>query len=256
MSSEINPSEAPAAGTASGLPEGIGPAVERFVQDVSAALGGDLVSAILYGGLAKGEYDAPTSDVNLLLVLRRATVEVLDLLHPPVQEGRREFGLSLLVLTVDDLSTAADVFPTKFLDLQRCHRVLSGEDVLARLEISPEHLRLRCEQEIRNLQLRLRAFYLQRAQYPDQVEVTLSHAVSSLLNTLAAVLGLDGGKATTGKSETLEAAEARLSLDLTAVRTALEIKHGDRHLDEARLKQLYGEFMEAVRRTAEAVDRL
>jgi hypothetical protein len=256
MSSETDPSEPSLQRATADFPQEVGAGLARFVADARAAADDALVSVILYGGLVRGEYDPPSSDVNVLVVLRRADVRVLDALLPPVQQGRAEFGLAPLVLTIDDLTGAADVFPSKFLDLQRCHRLLWGDDALAPLQISREHLRLRCEQELRNLQLRLRTAYLQRALYPEQLAGVLSHAVSTLLNTLSAALTLDGGAAPPTRHEALDAAEARFGLRLGPAKEALAVKSGELTPGEEALKQLYGEFMEAVRQAAEAVDRL
>ena len=147
------------------LPTPVSQGLERFCSQLQEALGEQLVSVILYGGLAKGEYAASSGDVNLMVVVNEVTVEALDKAISPVQQGMRDFGLAVMLLSEDNLRRSTDVFPIKFLDMQQHHRVVWGKDVLADLLIAKDHLRLRCEQEIKNLLLRLRQFYLHRAHH-------------------------------------------------------------------------------------------
>ena len=134
-----------------GAPQSVQVGVERFCDDLQQALGDQLVSIALYGGLARGEYAATTSDVNIMVVLRDVSIGLLDRIAESVEQGRRVFRLAVLVLSEEDLRRSTDVFPVKFLDMQRRHRILYGRDVFADLTVSREHLRLRCEQELKNL---------------------------------------------------------------------------------------------------------
>ena len=238
------------------LPAAVRTGLERLCQGLSAALGDRLVSVVLYGGLAKNEYYSPlASNVNVLVVLKEADVQTLERLRLPVEEGVRAMRLAAMVATEQDLGRSTDVFPTKFRDMQRHHCVLWGKDVLSGLSISRDHLRLRCEQEIKNLLLRLRGFYLSRAEYPEALERTLNRAVSSLLNSLAVLVELKTGQAPGGKAQTVEAA-AQLGLDAQSLRDALALKRGELKPDAAGLKQLYDAFLRTVQQAAEMVDAL
>jgi hypothetical protein len=205
--------------------------------------------------VAKGEYSPANSDVNVMLVLAEVTVETLDRAAGPLQQGIHEMNLAVMVLSEEDLHRSTDVFPTKFLDIQRHHRVLWGKDVLAGLHISHDHLRLRCEQEIKNLLLRLRQSYVQRARHPDLIESALTHAISVFLNALGVLLMLKTGKAPSGKAEVAEAAASQLGLDAGVLRALLELKAGSYHPESEELKGLYDALMENVRKAAEIVDR-
>jgi hypothetical protein len=238
------------------LPMATRDALERFRGELEAALGERLVAVVLYGGIAKGEYAPLTSDVNAMVVLQDATTATLDQLVAPVQEGMRDCRLAVMVLTEEDLRHSTDVFPIKFLDMQRHHRVLCGRDVLADLDITDAHLRLRCEQEIKNLLLRLRQFYVQRQHRPELVEATLGRAVSSFLTDLGVVLLLKTGAAPVGKEAIAEAAARELGLDGQVLHEVLALKGGTRQPNADELKRLYDEFMRSVEQAAEIVDGL
>lgn len=238
------------------LPTPVREGLELFVEQLRDALGEQLVSVILYGGLAKGEYAQPSSDVNVMLVLKEVTLERLDQSVSPVQRGLRDFGLTVLVMTESGLRRATDVFPIKFLDMQHYHRVLWGKDVLADLHIARDHLRLRCAQEIQNLLLRLRHFYLHRARRTELVEGTLNTAISSFLSSLSALLTLKTGRAPMEKRAIVEAAAREWNLDAKPLQDALALKSGQYEPDAAELKRLYGAFMSTVQRAADVVDQL
>jgi predicted nucleotidyltransferase len=237
------------------IPGPVREGLERLCSQLQGALGDSLVSVVLYGGLAKGEYIPGASNVNVTVVVREADVATLDRIAAPVQWGLQAFRLAAMVLTEEDLRTSTDAFPVKFQDLRRHHVVLYGKDVLAGLEISREHLRLRCEQEIRNLLFRLRQFYLLRSQFPEAVETTLTRAVSSLLASLAVLVELKTGQTPCGKDEIVEAA-GKLGLDAKSLRDVLSVKRGDSKPAASGLRQLYDAFMKTVGQAAAMVDAL
>lgn len=243
-------------GSETALPSSVRERLERFSSQLSDTLGEQLISVILYGGLAKGEYAGRSSNVNIMLVLNSVTVETLDKVASPVRQGKRDFGLAVMALTENDLRRSTDVFPIKFLDMQRHHRVLWGKDVLTDLHIATDHLRLRCEQEIKNLLVRLRGFYLQRAQHSELVESTLTAAISSFLSSLSALLILKTGQAPTDKKAIVAAGARELGLDSKPLQETLALKSGEYKPNAAELKQLYGAFMSTVERAADIVDKL
>lgn len=60
------------------LPAEVGEGLDRFCAQLRDALGDRLVSIVLYGGLAKGECAPLNSNINVMIVLREVSVEVLD----------------------------------------------------------------------------------------------------------------------------------------------------------------------------------
>jgi predicted nucleotidyltransferase len=241
---------------AASLPAAVREGLERFCDQLREALGGSLVSIVLYGGLAKNDgYDPRTSDVNVMVVLTDACVDLLDRAAAPTRAAVRDLRLAPMVLSEHDLRRSTDVFPVKFRDMQRHHYVLWGKDVLGDLHVADDHLRLRCEQEIKNLMLRLRRFYLLRGEFPEAIQATLARAISSLLASLGVLAELKTGQATKTKSEAVDAAD-KLGLDGRTLRSVLALKRGELQPDASQLKQLFDAFMQTVSQAAEMVDSL
>ncbi len=236
------------------VPDSMREGLERFVTQIRDSLEEQLVSVVLYGSVVKGEYARSSSDVNVMMVLKEVTIEHLEKVASPVRQGVRDFGLTVMVQTENGLLRSADVFPIKFLDIRQHHRVLCGKDVVAELDIKDDHLRLRCEQEIRNLLLRLRHFYLHRAQRDDLIESTLATAISSFLTSLSALLVLETGHAPTEKRAIASAAR-ELGLDDGPLQDTLALKSGEYKPDSETLKRLYGAIMNTVQRAADILER-
>ena len=237
------------------MPESVQAGLNRFVDQMRSALGDQVVSIMLYGGFVEGAVGTTSTDVNVMVVLKDVSVGALDEAALPVQVGRREFGLAVLLLSEDELRRTTDVFPIKFLDMRRRHRLLHGKDVLADLRISHDHLRLRCEQEIKNLMLRLHQFYLLQAPFFEQVEKTLIRGVLSLVSNLSVLVELKTGAAPTNNDEVIEQA-AKLGLDVQPIRKCLSLQQGELELASDELKQLYDSFMRLVHRAAELIDSM
>src|SRR5437764_684731 len=138
----------------------IGGFVDKFVEKMRTAAGENLVSIVLYGSAAEGEFHPEYSDLNMLCVLRDASFPSLNKITGVVEWWRGKKHHPPLILTETDLRTSADVFSIEFLDMKTRHRVLYGEDVLRHTEV-PMHLhRSQVEYELREKLFLLRQHLL------------------------------------------------------------------------------------------------
>ena len=112
------------------LPEKFEKRLSEFVQTLRDLLGDDLKSIILHGSAVRGEFDTKRSDLNLLVVVTDVDYRHLALMAPYTRKWRRQRIAAPLVLSPHYVSTALDVFPLEFIDMQLDRRVLFGEDVL------------------------------------------------------------------------------------------------------------------------------
>lgn len=230
-------------------------ALPRIVQELQKNLGDDLVSLVLYGGLTTGEFGA-ASDVNLMIVLQRADIEVLDRLGTIIRGARREMPLTPLIQTEAELQHAADAFPIKYLDIQARHQLLAGRDVISQVSPPRAATRLRAEQEFRNILMRARQFYVLQAPRPEQIQALLCDVVSDFVRTLRAMLWLRDGGMRRSKTEVIEAAAELLALPMDAARTILAIKNGNTTLDPGGLRSLFSDYLLAVAAATDCADRL
>lgn len=222
--------------------------LDRFVAGLEVKLGNQLRSVIAYGRWLRNDPPEPDADRNLMIVLSEISTERLDAVAS-VREVTLPTPTSwhLLTLSEDDLVTSTDVFPIKFIGIQRRHCVLHGQDVFAGLNISREHLRFRCEQEVKNLMLRLRYQYLNRNQNERAMRATLTRAGHSLMSSLAVLVELKTGAEPDGSEAVLASAQS-----LGVATEPLKMIAAE---DFSDTKKLFGEMMATVRQAAKTADQ-
>ncbi len=176
----------------SAVPPSISAALDQLKVDLTAAAGNNFAGLILYGGLARGRYRPGKSDANVVVLLRDATPSALSAIAPALKKAWRAAAVEPLVLTSDEAVRAAEVFPTKFLDIKSHHVVLFGENPFSGIDVSREHVRLRIEQELRNMLMRLRRRYLAAIDDSTMLARALTTVVRPLALELAALLQLVG----------------------------------------------------------------
>lgn len=234
------------------LPPNVQREVVSFCAAVEEKLGAGLVSIALYGSGARGDFRPNKSDVNLLVVATSLGKDALAALLEPVAKARRT-GIAPYFLLEDELKASTDIFPVKFLSMKESHRVLVGRDVLGRLAIGREHVRLRCEQELMHLALELRESFLESE--GKNLERLIAHTAVGLLDVLRIALTLTGEGLVT-RREVPEAAGRRIGIDPMVVRQALELRDRDEPLPEAESHALFDAYLAAVGKATRFVDAL
>ena len=127
-----------------------------LVHKLKAAFGERLISAILYGSAAVGDWQRKTSDLNVLCVLDRITPEELAKSEPVFRWWREKKQPAPLLLTAEEVSGSTDCFAMEFHDMQQHRRVLHGSDVILGLTVEDRFYRAQVEHELRSKQIRLR----------------------------------------------------------------------------------------------------
>jgi hypothetical protein len=133
--------------------------LNEFVQKMRTAAGENLLSVILYGSAAEGEFHPQYSDLNLLCVLRDVSFGSLAKIAAAMDWWRGKHHPPL-VLTSQELNTSADVFSIEFADMKQRYRVLHGEDVLRTLDVPLTRHRAQLEYELREKLFLLRQHLL------------------------------------------------------------------------------------------------
>jgi len=131
-------------------------AVTQLVEKLRKALGAELVSAVLYGSAATGDYKGKFSDYNVLCVLMTIAPAQLRATEPIFRWWREQGNPSPLLLTEHELRTSTDCFPIEFHDIREHHKILHGPDVVSDLAIDTIYYRAQVEHELRAKLLRLR----------------------------------------------------------------------------------------------------
>lgn len=228
-----------------------------LTADLVTALGDDLVSLILYGDFVKESgFPVATGPINLMLVLQQISCQRLDRVSPLIAKAERTIPLATMTVTAEDIETSCDVFPIKFHDMQRYHRLLAGKDVLSNLEIADDFLRLRCEQQLKNLMIRLRATYLHRNQSDSALVETLCEASNSFLRDISACLFLKTGIVPEDECDLSEDFGREFEIDVSVMTEMLRLRDTRSVPDSKELRRVFDQFMKLVHDAALSIDEM
>ena len=223
---------------------------EKLAEELANALGDALVSAVAYGPPEATPGVVP----SLLVVLAEVSSDNLALMRKPIADALKKEAIGVMTLTENELKRSADVFPIKFRAIRRNGKTLHGKDLVQKMEIRDSHLRLRCEQELKNLSLRLRQRYLQGLRTAKQKASALSSSVGSLRQDLAVLAELKEGKSDVSSNELTEIAKG-WDLDLSLLDKADKLAE-EKKPDDSEADSIYHAFRTMVDKAADIADRI
>jgi predicted nucleotidyltransferase len=174
------------------LPEAVQTTLRDFTAAARRVFTDDLVSVVLFGSAADGRL-RPTSDVNLVIVLRRVEPEQLQAIGEAYRFAHAAIRLSAMFILESEIDVAKDAFAVKFADIAARHEVLYGSDPFTGLTVSREAALHRLLQVLVNLQLRLRERYALLSTQPEQLAMASADAVGPLRASAAILLWLESG---------------------------------------------------------------
>lgn len=136
------------------------PAVQQKLHELTktleSKLGANLVGLVVHGSAVRGGWKAGASDVDIVVVLAEATRQALEAIAPALELARFSARIEAMILTRDEIPRSADCFPLLYGDLARTSITLSGTNPFKGLDVPDHHKRLRIEQELRELRIRMR----------------------------------------------------------------------------------------------------
>jgi hypothetical protein len=220
-------------------------ALRTLTESLSAQLGKTLVSVLLYGSKASGEYRENRSDVNVFLVLENVSWETMELMAPSIRAWVKEGHPMPVVVSESDLPTYAHNLPIEFLDMKDHHKVLWGIDPLAGLTVDRAFLRAQCAQELSIKQVKLRqAILLANDQSKRLVDVLLK-SLPGVLTVFRAALRLEADVPKGSKIDAARELAKRAGLDADCLQVVYDA-HMRRRTDN--VQDLARHYLENVDR--------
>ena len=236
------------------LPEKFKKAIDDFIQMLRNAYGEDLISVILYGSAASGEFAGRYSNVNLLVVLTDTSLDNLNKMSNIIT-SRKFQRVNPLFLTEDYIKSSSDVFPIEFLDMKENYIVLYGKDALAGLEIDIRNLRFQCEQELKAKLLNIKNIYL-RIKDKQALENLLFKSFTSSVHILRNMVRLKGKSPSYLKESVLADIAREFNMDTSNFNKILEAKKKDLKLPSGEIESLFFALVTDMEKIINIVDRI
>lgn len=228
---------------------------EAYTQKLQEALPGRLISVVLYGSAASGDYQEGRSDYNVMVMVPHWGVLELNLIAKVTQQWVKEGNPPPLLFTEGRLQSAADCYPIEMLDMKQSYKILYGEDVLKEVKVQAVHLRLIVEREIKSLNIGLRQSFVLAMGQPEKVGKILIETLSSILVVLRAALRLHTNTVPAKKHEVPGSlAQYVEGIDLEAFEKIRQLKAGTLKLKGANSLQLFDRVMISLQAVGHSVD--
>lgn len=202
--------------------------IEAKVTDLAtrlkSAFGDRLVSAILYGSAASGDWNQRLSDLNVLCVLSQVSTRELRESEPIFRWWREQKNPPPLLMSADEVRTSTDCFPMEFNDMQIHRRVLAGRDIIAEITVDRSFYRAQVEHELRSKLLRLRQKAADVLSRPKDLAALLADSVSTFCVVGRHALLLSGREARWAKRDIVADFEKVLGIRFDGFNAVLNLR--------------------------------
>lgn len=217
--------------------------LDAFTEDIKERAGKNLLSIILYGGAAKRDYTSGKSNTNILFVFDHVDLDVLDTLSVPFQKAMLDFRMAPFILTSSEIEPSSSVFAGKLFDIQKHHVLLYGQDVVSHLTFDEKYLQFIAEQELRNQLSRMKYFYIQNFNLPEQLFSKVQKGFTTLVINANTFLYLKHKAYYATRQEITEHILKEPEMDGETLRYLLKIKNGEVKLSFEEIKAAYDLLM-------------
>lgn len=230
--------------------------LDQLVEKLRGAYQDRLVSVVLYGSAVTGDHQPKFSDYNVLCVVTDLTRRELAAGEPIFRWWREQGSPAPLLLTEREVATSTDCFAIEFRDIQSCHKILHGRDVVSGLAVDSSFYRAQVEHDLRSKLLRLRQKAAGMLSEPDLLRRLLLDSISTFCVLFRHALLLHGVDAPLRKREIVQAARDRFHIDAAPFEKLLDVREERIKPREADAFALLDPYLTGISVVIEAVDRV
>ncbi|MBW2108841.1 MAG: nucleotidyltransferase domain-containing protein [Deltaproteobacteria bacterium] len=238
------------------IPKNLEEILPAVVEDYKRIYADDLVSVILYGSAAGGNYRPGRSDINLMVVLTEHGIDALERAFEITAKWKKARVATPLFVTENYIRTSLDVFPVEYLNFQKNHRVVYGKDILAGLTFSSDFMRLQCEREIKAKLVVLRQAFVETGGKPAGLTDLMSDSLRAFIAIFNGLLYMKDGRLPDRKQDILAEACKVFGLDKAVFIRVLALQEKTGKLSKEELRALFSDYLKQIRNLWHVVDSL
>ena len=208
------------------LPEDVHESLTRYVEHIQQNWSADLGALILFGSAARGDFIVGRSNINLLLVIKKQSVDLMQRAGQLHKEWGKHQFIAPLIMTEEDLVRSRSFFPLEFLQMTQNSILLAGQDPFGERQIDRTRLAWQSEQELMANLLRLRQRFIEGEGRIEAIQALLMLSISAVLPSIRGLLHVLGHQANENDTKTLEMLSDILKCDSTVFLEILNMKKG------------------------------
>jgi predicted nucleotidyltransferase len=227
-----------------------------FSDDLKKAFGDDLISIILFGSGATGEYIPGKSDLNFLVVLANDSAGSLKRAMDTVARWRKRMVNTPLFMTPDYITSSLDSYPIEFLDMKANYRLVHGKDVLADLHFQPAEVRVQCERELKGKLLHLRQAYLESGEKAKNLRQIIASSITTFISIFQGLLYLKNVAIPRTREEIVQQVATEYQMNAPVLLRLLQIRKGAAKVSARELIELFRNYVDEIEALSDSVDKL
>lgn len=229
---------------------------EELINDYKNIFGENLISIILYGSSARGEYIRKKSDINFLIILSEQGLRLLGNAFPIVKKWRKRAVSVPLFLTKEYIYSSLDSFPIEFYNIKQAYNVVYGDDILREITINNKELRLQLEKEIKGKLVHLRGAFFESGDDKRKLKTLFSVSLGAFLAMFPVILHLKGIEYIEKRKDLIEKSCEVMGLDKEIYTTLLKIRENAYKFSRNEGKKIWEKYVEQVEKIAFEIDEL
>ncbi len=229
--------------------------LDEYRKDLIETYGDKLVSCYLYGSAVTPAYVPGVSDLNFLIILKEVNVNDLKAYSRIFKKWQKRRISPPIIATREYIINSLDVFPLEFSEIRDNHFLVFGEDIIKKIEIPLENLRLQVESELKGKLLKFRQGIIFLSNDTSEYREFFLRTVGSFVPVFRGVLRLYGEKPPFDLPEIAMKLHNLTGFDANILHRAWEIKKGA-PVSHDDLRDLLYNFHEEVEKLINIVDQL
>ena len=226
------------------LPEEVQDLLTRYVAQINEDWSTDLGGLLLFGSAARGDFITGRSNLNMLLLVRCLSVDLLQRAGQLHREWGKHQIVAPLLMTEDDLGRSGRLFPLEFLQMNQHHVVLAGHDPFVEFHIDRDRLAWQCEQELMANLLRLRQRFIEGAGQIEAIQALLILSITAVLPCIRGLLYIMEQPSKGKDIEILEGLPTTFQFDSTTFLEILKIKRGLSSPGSLEWRNVYSRYLQ------------
>jgi hypothetical protein len=230
--------------------------LNQLTARLKSTFGDRLVSAILFGSAASGDWNQKASDLNVLCVLSQLSSRELLESEPIFRWWREQKNPPPLLMTANEVRSSTDCFPMEFRDMQNHRRILAGSDIIAEITVDRSFYRAEVEHELRSKLLRLRQKAAEVLSRPKNLIALLTDSVSTFCVVGRHALLLSGRDARWAKQDIVADFEKVLGIPFDAFKTVLNVRAAGKLSNGFDAVLLFEKYLKEIEALVTFVDRI
>ena len=230
--------------------------IDAFGQQVATALGGRLVSLLVYGSAARAGGSARRDgSIDTLLIADGVDERLLSALAPLVRAWEKTGHPPPIIRSEREWHNSADAFAIEYEDIRAAHRIVAGRDPWASVTVQREDVQRQLEYELIGKLVRLRQGYVGALDDGRRLTALIAGSAASFLTMLRTTLRLAGTRVPDKAAEVVLAGAAVIGFPAQDLADVVAHLEGRAPLVLKPRDPRATVYLEAVARTADYVNR-